>query len=119
LPINVARFFRSEAMSAVDVDAENTKLLAFYAVSRSKSSPVQPLKQGKSFALVQTTPPVRYIRKSRPEKSRMAHCCQVEETKAKITLSSPNLELALGLTPGIDPVDNFDLIFEYLTLNDL
>jgi hypothetical protein len=105
-------------MSAADIDAEMTKLLAFYAVSRSKSSPVQHPKKVKGFALVQATPPVRYIRKSRPEKSRIAHCCHVVETKAKITISSPNLELASGLTAGIDPVDNFDLVFEYLTLND-
>jgi hypothetical protein len=106
-------------MSAADIDAEMTKLLAFYAIPRSKSSPMQHLRGVKNLPLVQATPPVKFIRKSRPEENRIAHCCQVEEIKAKTTISSPNLELTSELTANVDPVDNFDLMFEYLTLNDL
>ena len=105
-------------MSAADIDGEMTKLLAFYAVSRSKSSPMPPPKEVKNLPLVSATPPVRFIRKSRLEKNRNTHCCHVEENKTKITISSLNLELKSGLVAALDPVDNFDLMFEYLTLND-
>jgi hypothetical protein len=70
------------------------------------------------LSLAQETPPVRFIRKCRPEKNRITQFCHVEEIKTKITISSLNLELSSGLTAALDLVDNYDLMFEYLTLND-
>jgi hypothetical protein len=122
---------KKHAMSNIDPEREMSKLLSLYEVARSKSTPMPsaPEKMN-TLHTVQLTPPVKFIRNNRPDRRAYQQsyekCCQAEETKSKITISSLNLEVTSKVSASslsavrtfCEIAENYDLMFEYLTLND-